>query len=65
MIRSLTEAAFVYGEFKTYQLPIIAIEKMTNLDFAGLKEFDPLSKRSEAIFGEGLIAIDGAESLVL
>ncbi|ANU10154.1 endonuclease [Planococcus antarcticus DSM 14505] len=34
---------FVYGQFETYQVPIEQIEKLTDLDFGGLRQADPLS----------------------
>ncbi|MCC6590534.1 MAG: DNA/RNA non-specific endonuclease [Bryobacterales bacterium] len=32
---------FVFGEFRTYQVPISMIEKKTGLDFGSLRSFDP------------------------
>lgn len=40
---------FAFGEFRTYQLPIVTLEKLTHLDFGSLREFDP-KKPSEAGF---------------
>ena len=34
---------FAYGEYKTYQVPIRNIEKLTGLDFGNLHKFDPIS----------------------
>ncbi|MBT2571297.1 DNA/RNA non-specific endonuclease [Planococcus sp. ISL-110] len=34
---------FVYGQFETYQVPIIQIEELTGLDFGGLRKADPLA----------------------
>ena len=36
--------AFGYGEYKTYQVPVAQIEKLTGLDFGKLREHDPLSR---------------------
>lgn len=36
------EAAFVYGPFKTYQVPIRLVEELTGLDFGTLRDNDPL-----------------------
>jgi endonuclease G len=36
---------FVFGQFKTYQVPIYEVEKRTNLDFGNLCQFDPLEKQ--------------------
>ena len=34
---------FAYGEYKTYQVPIRNIEKLTGLDFGNLSKFDPMA----------------------
>ena len=34
---------FAYGEYKTYQVPIRNIEKLTGLDFRNLSKFDPMA----------------------
>ncbi|HEY4533843.1 MAG TPA: DNA/RNA non-specific endonuclease, partial [Fusobacterium sp.] len=34
---------FAYGEYKTYQVPVSNIEKLTGLDFGTLSKFDPLA----------------------
>ena len=44
----LTNIEFVFGQFKTYQVPIHRIEALTGLRFAKLKDFDPL-KAEEAV----------------
>lgn len=50
LIKSLTEA-FVYGDFRTYQVPLSLIEKETGLDFAKLIPHDPFGsyRRREGI----------------
>lgn len=50
------EAAFVYGEFKTYQVPIHLIEELTGLDFGALRNSDPL--REQVNPGESLLESD-------
>lgn len=65
LIKSLTEAAFVYGEYKTYQVKLSLIEKATGLDFGDLKQADPLGGNEEGVFGQAAIAVSGPESLVL
>jgi endonuclease G len=40
LIKNLTEA-FVYGDFRTYQVPLSLIEKQTGLDFEKLIPHDP------------------------
>ncbi len=41
----LTKLEFVYGQFKTYQVPVSAIEKMAGLNFGPLREYDPLRSK--------------------
>jgi endonuclease G len=38
----ISKLEFVFGQFKTYQLPIRTIEGFTGLDFGNLKNYDPL-----------------------
>ncbi|HYT87826.1 MAG TPA: DNA/RNA non-specific endonuclease, partial [Gemmataceae bacterium] len=64
------EAAFAFGAFKTYQVPIQRIAEMTGLDFGRLPEFDPLQRvRPEAVGLEaaatGVVQVTGPASLVL
>jgi endonuclease G, mitochondrial len=33
---------FVFGPYKTFQVPVATIEQQTHLDFGGLKDFDPV-----------------------
>lgn len=35
---------FVYGEYKTYQVPISKIEAITGLDFEDLRNYDPINQ---------------------
>lgn len=65
MIRSITESSFVFGAFKTYQVPIRLIETATKLDFSHLKPFDPLDGSNESLFGDGLLEVSGAGTLKL
>jgi len=65
MIRDLTEAAFILGEYKTYQVSIKRIEELTGFDWRGLRENDPLKDSTESVFGESVIPVYGPESLVL
>ncbi len=39
----LDDLEFVYGAFKTYQVPVRQIEKLTGLDFGELSEHDPIA----------------------
>jgi endonuclease G len=67
MIRDLVEAAFVYGEYKTYQVRIDRIGKATGFDFGALCDHDPLARPgvNEAVFGEAALAIGGPDDLRL
>lgn len=65
MIRDLTEAAFVLGEYATYQVQIGRIEAATGLDFSYLRPFDPLAAATESRFGAAAFRISGPESLKL
>ncbi|YCM44598.1 DNA/RNA non-specific endonuclease [Verrucomicrobiaceae bacterium 227] len=37
------EEEFVFGEFRTFQVPVSKVEELTGLSFPGLAEHDPLS----------------------
>lgn len=50
----LTKLEFVFGQFKTYQVPVATIEKETGLDFGTLSKYDPL-RATEAAGGRELI----------
>ena len=67
MIRNLTESAFVFGEYKTYQVQIAKIEMETGLDFGKLRQADPLGSELdiESPFGEVIRLIAGPETLKL
>lgn len=67
MIRNLTEAAFVFGEYKTYQVQIARIESETGLDFGKLRDADPLGAvlEPESLFGEVARLVSGPQSLKL
>ena len=45
---------FAYGAYKTYQVPVATIEKITSLDFADLSKFDPIA----AIEATGIVITD-------
>ncbi len=49
---------FAYGEYKTYQVPVRNIEKLTGLDFGNLSKFDPMTN----IEATGMV-ITGPESI--
>jgi len=54
--------AFSYGAYKTFQVPVKRIEKLTGLDFGQLRNFDP-KKNLESDFG-GLEAIEPREAVL-
>ena len=37
----VTGLEFLFGEFRTYQVPLRQIEEWTDLDFGDLRNFDP------------------------
>lgn len=57
----ITDLEFVFGQFRTYQLPVAALEETTGLSFGKLKNFDPL--RDEEAFP--LREISRVEEIVL
>jgi endonuclease G, mitochondrial len=48
LTQGLVEADFSYGAYKTYQVPISKVAKLTGLNFGKLSLADPLSKATEA-----------------
>jgi len=57
---------FVYGEFRTYQVPVELIENKTGLDFGNLRAVDPAGKgRALESAGRSLTEIRGPEDLKL
>ena len=54
--------AFSYGAYRTFQVPVKRIEKLTGLDFGQLRNFDP-KKNLESDFG-GLEAIEPREAVL-
>jgi endonuclease G len=52
----LSDLEFVFGQFKTYQVPIAKIEEKTNLNFGRLKDFDPL--RTQESVGTELVEFE-------
>ncbi|MHA6265140.1 DNA/RNA non-specific endonuclease [Arenibacterium sp. CAU 1754] len=65
MIRDITEAAFVLGQYQTYQVNISRIEAETGFDWGTLRDHDPLKDCAEGVFGESVRPIHGPSSLVL
>jgi endonuclease G len=65
MIRDITEAAFVLGQYKTYQVSISLIEAAIGFDWGSLRDNDPLNGGDEAVFGLSVRPVLGESSLVL
>jgi endonuclease G len=67
LIGDITEA-FVFGQYRTYQVPVATIATSTGLDFKGLVAADALSRRPlpEAVPGKPpVIPLDRLENMVL
>ena len=56
--------AEVYGEYKTYQVPVAKIEQLTGLDFGDLRNHDPLLPAGLEATPQAVL-IEGPEGLVL
>ena len=41
----LTDLEFVFGQFRTYQVAVAHVEKLTGLRFGRLRDFDPVAKQ--------------------
>lgn len=39
----ISDLEFAYGEYRTYQMPVATIEKITGIDFGDLRSYDPLA----------------------
>lgn len=67
LIRGLTEAEFVLGEYETYQVPLRLIEEATGFDFGVLRNADPLNvdRMREAAFGAQVRRVRGSRDLKL
>ncbi|MDU8929922.1 DNA/RNA non-specific endonuclease [Alisedimentitalea sp. MJ-SS2] len=65
MIRDITEAAFVLGKYKTYQVSIRRLEELSGFNWGDLRSFDPLGESTESAFGGDVRPLSGPESLTL
>lgn len=54
----ITGLEFVYGQYKTYQVPIAQIETLAGLDFGPLRKADPLGRTESAVPREVLSVDD-------
>ena len=57
----VTGLEFVFGEFRTYQVPLRQIEEWTGLSFGELRRFDP----KEELESAAPTAIEGAADIIL
>jgi endonuclease G len=67
LIEDITES-FVFGDYRTYQVPITRIAEATGLDFKGLERADVLEQAPlpEAVPGRPrVIALDRLEDMLL
>ena len=48
LIQGLVEADFSYGKYKTFQVPIAKVAKLTGISFGKLPTADPLNKTTES-----------------
>ena len=46
----MDDLEFAFGAYGTYQVPVSQIERLTGLDFGGLKSYDPLAERETRPF---------------
>lgn len=53
---------FAYGSYKTYQVPIARIERLTDLDFSMLRQADPLAGLEANVAGQ---VIEGPQDIRL
>lgn len=61
----VTGLEFAFGEFRTYQVPLVDVEEWTNLEFGKLRDFDP-KKGHEALESTArFVPIESAADLQL
>jgi endonuclease G, mitochondrial len=41
----MNDLEFTFGEYQTYQLPLVSLEQETGLDFGDLQQFDPIGQQ--------------------
>ncbi len=58
----LENLKFVFGEYKTYQVPITKIETITSLDFGKIRNFDPLNNTKDI---KSAILVNNAHDIIL
>jgi endonuclease G len=65
LIRGLERApaAFDYGAYRTFQVPVARVEELTRLDFGELAGDDPLAQREST--RDGARALDGPDDIVV
>ena len=60
----IEDLKFAFGEYKTYQVPVVKIEALTKLDFGILRFHDPLARIKEAFRTVGRI-IRGPDDITI
>jgi endonuclease G len=61
LIENLEEAAFAFGAYKTFQVPVSSLETTTGLSFGNLSSFDPI----EGLESVGLREVKTLDQIVL
>ena len=61
----VTGLEFVFGEFRTYQVPLTDIESWTHLDFGTLRDFDPKKDHDALEANVRFVPIEGAADIQL
>jgi len=58
----VTGFEFAFGEYEAYQIPLARLERLTNLDFGSLRDFDPMATSRT---GSGLESTAEAHARIL
>jgi len=64
LIAGLVETAFTYADYKTFQVPVRQVEKMTGLNFGKLRNADPLKNAAESAGIRELVSAEQIRLLV-
>ncbi len=58
LIQGLVEADFSYGKYKTFQVPVSRVARLTGLSFGRLPAADPLNQAAESTAPRELLGLD-------
>jgi len=61
----VTGLEFVFGEFRTYQVPLTDLERLTHLDFGTLRDFDPKKDHDVLEASVRFVPIESASDIQL